>query len=69
MGYRVTDWQGHPNFECDECPRANLDERIIRRHIAEAHPGSPIRRADVAATLEEEAPPAPPADHEEEGTA
>ena len=36
-GYRITQWAGHPNYECLDCPFKHLDESKVIRHRA-IHP-------------------------------
>ena len=36
-GYRITQWAGHPNYECLDCPFKYLDEARVIRHRADQH--------------------------------
>lgn len=37
--YRVTDWAGHPNYECNKCKFASLDKFKLYSHLIQAHSG------------------------------
>ena len=37
--YRVTDWAGHPNYECNKCQFASLDKFKLYSHLIQAHSG------------------------------
>ena len=36
--YKTTKWNGFPNFECQHCPFATLDQGVMIRHVRERHP-------------------------------
>lgn len=36
--WRITDWCGRPNYECNACPFATLDGGRIVAHVREKHP-------------------------------
>jgi len=37
--YRVTDWAGHPNYECNKCGFADLDKFKLYAHLIQTHSG------------------------------
>ena len=37
--YRVTDWAGHKNYECNKCGFADLDKFKLYAHLIQAHSG------------------------------
>lgn len=37
--YRITDWAGHPNYECNKCGFASLDKFALYKHLIQAHSG------------------------------
>jgi hypothetical protein len=36
-GYKVTTWKGLPNYVCDKCGFATMDEAKMIRHVAAKH--------------------------------
>ena len=36
-GYRITEWAGHTNYECLDCPLKDLDESKVIRHRVAQH--------------------------------